>query len=187
MKRTLDIFFLSATAVLALATAGCQSNHHSPTINASLSRQRNEGYSLLYKLMSDESDVGKIFILKKAEKSVKALVEEVGTTCQSAKKQMDAFPKDQGQVHFDVGDLPYVEQKGRDLQAKEDEKRLLLSSGKEFEVRLVFTQAQATDYAKQLCAALLEKEDDAVRKTFLQGLEKRCADLHDRLMKLLSV
>ena len=34
-------------------------------------RERNEGYSLLYKLMSDESNVSKIFILKHADDPVR--------------------------------------------------------------------------------------------------------------------
>ncbi len=152
-----------------------------------LVHQRNQGYSLLYKLMSDESDVGKIFILKSADDSVKNLVKEIGGAAQSAKQRMDELAKQDGEIHFDVTDLPAIEQRGRDLQAKDDEHALLFSSGKDFELRLLFTQTQAVDYAMQLCRALDEIETDPARKSFLEGLEKQCGDFHDRSMKLMTV
>jgi hypothetical protein len=172
------------------ALFGCTSSNTLPTPptgSGGMIHECNEGYSLLYKLMADESDVGKIFFLKSASDPVKSLVKEIGAAAQEAKKQMDTFPTAANQIEFNVADLPYMEQRGRDLQAKEDEHDLLFSSGKEFELRLVFTQAQAMDYAKQLCNALAEKETDPTRKAFLNSLAKQCNDFHDRLMKLLTV
>ena len=52
----------------------------------------------------------------------------------------------------------HMEQRSRDLQAKVDEKALLTTSGKEFERRLIFTQAEAMNYAMQLCKALDERK-----------------------------
>jgi hypothetical protein len=80
-----------------------------------------------------------------------------------------------------------MEQKSRDLQASVDTHALLFSSGKQFEVRLIFTQAQAMDYAVQLSKALGEVETDPARKSFLANMVHRCTDFHDRLMNLLTV
>jgi hypothetical protein len=172
----------------AFILAACASTPTAPAITGGgLIHERNQGYSILYKLMSDESDVGKIFILKSADEPVKNQVKEIGAAAQAAKKQMDEFRKQDKELEYDIADLPYLEQHGRDLQAKDDEKALLFSSGREFELRLVFTQAQAMDYAMQLSRGLAEKEDDPARKSFLQNLTKQTGDFHDQLMKLLTV
>jgi hypothetical protein len=171
----------------AIALAGCSSTPTPPSENGGLFRQHNEGYSLLYKLMKNESEVGEIFILKSATPSVKTIVKEIGDACTAAKKQMDEFPKQDNRIEYDEPDLPYMEQRSRDLQAKVDEKALLTTSGKEFERRLIFTQAEAMNYAMQLCKALDEKETDPGRKRFLESLARQSGDFHDQLMNLLTV
>jgi hypothetical protein len=100
---------------------------------------------------------------------------------------MDDFAKQDKELEYDITDLPYIEERGRDLQAKDDEKALLFSSGKVFEARLIFTQAEAMNYASQLSKALAEKVDDPDRKGFLDKLAKQATDFHDRLMKMLTV
>jgi len=149
-------------------------------------RRQNEGYSLLYKLMSDDSGVSKIVIFTRADDSVVSLIKEIAGACQTAKKQMDEFPKSDIRIEYDVPDLPYIEAKGRELQSSDDEKALLSSSGKEFEVQLIFNQAQATDYAVQLSKALAENESDPGRKAFLTNVSKQFADFHEQLMNHLT-
>jgi hypothetical protein len=150
-------------------------------------RHQNEGYGLLYKLMVDNSDVSKIVIFTKADDSVVRLVREIAEASQDAKKQMDEFPKSDSHIEYDEPDLPALETKGRELQSSQDAKGLLTSGGKEFEVLLIFTQAEATDYAVQLSKALIENEKDPTRLTFLTNLSKQFADFHVRLMDLLTV
>jgi hypothetical protein len=150
-------------------------------------RRQNEGYSLLYKLMSDNSDVGKIFILKHADESVGSLVKEVAGFCQDSKKQLDEFPKKDNHIEFDVADLPKIEQASRDLEASYDEKNLLGSSGKDFELKLLFTQAQAMGYASQLAFALEKQEVDPARKQFLGQVGARAEGYRIHLMNLLVV
>src|SRR5580698_2114406 len=175
-------------SLLVCATlTGCSYPPTPPPNTGGPIHERNQAYSLLYKLMTDESDVGKIFILKSASDPVKNLIKEIGSAAQSAKKQMDTFPSPDSRIDFNVTDLPQLEQRSRDLQAKEDEHTLLFSTGKDFELNLIFTQLEAVDYGKQLCKALIEKESDPTRKAFLSNLANQCDSFHDRLMKLLSV
>ena len=167
--------------------AGCTSTPGPPPApagSADAIRQLNEGYSLLYKLMSDEGDVGKIFILKRPSETVSAPVKEIGNAAQAARKKMDALAKQDSRLSYQMADLPHIEQRSRDLQASAYSRALLTSGGKEFEARLVFTQMEAMNYAVQLCKALNEKEQDANRKAFLQSLEKQCQEFHDRLAKV---
>jgi hypothetical protein len=158
-----------------------------PAANDEIDRQNNEGYSILYKLMSDESRVGGIFFIKKADESISAPIKELSLVCQAAKKRLEDFRAADNRLDFDVLDLPYIEQRSRDLEAADDRKLLLLSNGKSFELELLFTQAQATGYAIELSRALAEKETDPARKAFLLDLQQQCTAFHERLMKLLSV
>src|SRR6478752_124374 len=133
--------------------AGCTSTPTPPPApagSADAFRQINEGYSLLFKLMSDESDVAKIFILKHPSDSVSGPVKEIGSAAQAVKKKMDELAKQDSRLSYQTPDLPYIEQRSRDLQASVYSKTLLLSGGKEFESRLIFSQLEAMNYAVQL-------------------------------------
>jgi hypothetical protein len=181
------IYIRGYILLIIVSAAGCAATPKAPSENGGMFRERNEGYSLLYKLMGDESKVGGIFIIKHADDSVGGLVKEIGAACTGAKKQMDGYPGLNIRIEYDVTDLPKVEQESRDLEAKTQEKNLLTSSGKTFELRLVFTQAEAMEYAKNLCDALIAREDNAQIKAFLTALSLQCAGFHQRLMDLLTV
>lgn len=149
--------------------------------------ERNEGYSLLYNLMKDESDVGKVFIIKSADDSVKKSVKDVAAACQGVKKQLEDFKKTDVHMVLDTPALPAVETESRELARKEKTKLLLFSSGKTFELRLVFAQAQAMGYAQDLAEALVKREGDPQRKDALSKWAQQFSDLNDALMNLLSV
>ena len=174
-------------AILLFALMGCASTNQTAMHAGGAFRERNEGYSLLYKLVSDESEVSNIFILKSADEPVKSVIKEIAEFMQSVKKQMDEFPKSDARIEFDVPDLPRIELKSRELQAQDERNGLLFSSGEKFALRLIFTQAEATNYATQLAKSLAEIEDDAARKSFLTNVAKRSNELHDKLMILLIV
>jgi hypothetical protein len=170
-----------------MVLGGCSSTPKPPSENGGMFRERNEGFSLLYRLMSDESKVSEIFILKHADDPVKGVVKEIAAASAGAKKEMDGFPQLNQRIEFDVPDLPRIEQESRDLEAKAEAKDLLTSSGTTFELRLIFTQAEAMGYAKNLCDALIAHEDDAQIKRFLTDLSRQCAEFERRLMDLLAV
>jgi hypothetical protein len=168
-----------------VALTGCAAVTSPAPDSGGADRVRNEGYSLLYKLMSDESKVGQIFILKSASASVTDVVKEVGNSCQTYKKQLDDFAAADNGMHLNMPDLPIAEQQSRDLIAGSQTRSLLISSGREFEVQLLITQVQAMDYASHLAKAIERHEEDKDRKQFLTDLSARCAGYHDQLVKLL--
>jgi hypothetical protein len=137
--------------------------------------------------MGDESNVSKLLIIKHADEPVAGLVKEIAAAARAAKKQMDEFAKSDAGLTYDNTGLPEVEQASRDHTAKVDAKQLLTSSGKSFELHLVFTQAEATSYAAEIAAALEARDDNSARKTFLANLSKQFNQFHDRLMNSLTV
>jgi len=167
----------------------CTSQNHAeqPTAGGGAVLAQSQGYSLLYKLMSDESDVSKILWIKSVSDGTKGLVKEIANASQDAKKQLEGFAKKDKSLQLDVPGLPAMEQRSRDLQAKEDENGLLGSKGEAFERHLLFTQAEATNYATQLARALLEKETNPERRAFLDEQAKKFADIHARTMNRLAV
>ena len=185
MSRTIANNLLILLCIVLLA--GCAATVKVSPQGGGAVRERNEGYSLLYKLMSDESDVSKIFFLKHADDPVASVVKEIAYFCQSSKSQMDEFAKRDASLEYDLTDLPRIEQRARDLEAKDETRSLLTSSGKEFELRLIFTQLEATNYALQLSRSLAEQEDDPSRKNFLTNMTQRSAAFHEKLMSLLTV
>jgi len=179
---------LGALAVVgAIVGCLCSANPKRPPDNGGAIRQLNEGYSLLHQLMSDESDVSKMLIIKHADEPVAGAVKEISGACKSAISRMDDFPKADARIEFDVPDLPRVEQESRDLDSSLEEKELLFSGGKTFELRLIYAQAQAMEYGEVLCQALAARENDAGRKAFVTDLAKQCADFRDRLLGYLAV
>jgi hypothetical protein len=167
---------------------GCTQTAPNPPAGEKISdiREQNAGYSLLYQLMKDESDVKDIFLFKEADDSVGNLIREISNHCSAAKSEMDQFQKTDARLDYDVPNLPQIEQESRALARSEDTHDLLGSSGKPFELHLIFTQAQAMGYARDLSQALANHENDPERKTFLTDLSKQCADYNERLMGLLA-
>src|SRR5271156_2935796 len=189
-----NVFLTAAALCLCLCRCAHDAAPANPSADQSLPsaqgggqiHARNQGYSLLYRLMSDESDVNKILIIKDVDPALKDVITQISTAASSAKEQLDDYQKQDGHSEFDVPDLPRAEQEARDLEAKVDEKELVFSSGKTFELRLILTQLQALRYGQQLCDALIPMELAPQRKAMLTNLAAQLGQYHDRLIDLIA-
>jgi hypothetical protein len=171
----------------ALAVTGCSTVQKIlPTTAWRQARVRNEGYSLLYQLLSQERDVARILIIKHADPPVADVIKEIANTCGQAKKALDLFHEKDRHLNLEMTNLPQIEQKTRAAIESTVTKQLLTSSGKTFERRLLFTQAEAMNYAAHLAMVLHDQEDNPNRKDFLAKLSERCTTLHDRVIALLK-
>ena len=174
-------------SAVALMVAGCATVQKIlPTKAWHQARVRNEGYSLLYQLMSQESDVAKILIIKNADQPVTDIIKQIANTCSHARKELEGFHEKDRHLSFEMANLPEIEQKTRAAIQSTVTKQLLTSSGKMFEHRLLFTQAESMNYAAHLAKVLREQEDNANRKSFLATLSERCTTLHDKVVDLLK-
>lgn len=173
--------------ISCLALTSCTTvQKNLPTTVWRQARVRNEGYSLLYKLMSQESDVAKVLIIKHTSKPIGELIREIDQMADDAKKQLDQFHAQDSHLSFEMPNLPQLEVKTREAIEKTETKQLLFSSGPVFEQRLLLSQAQALNYAAHLAKMLQEQEAHAQRKQFLSELSPRCTALHDRVLDLLK-
>jgi hypothetical protein len=173
--------------VCTLVATGCSTIQTIlPTAAWHQARVRNEGYSLLYQLVGQESDADKILIIKHADPPIADIVKEIANTCGQAKKTLDQFHEKDRHLNLEITHLPEIEQKSRAAIQATVTKQLLFSSGKTFEVRFLFTQAEAMNYAAHLAQVLHDQEDNPARKEFLATLSEQCTALHDRVMVLLK-
>jgi hypothetical protein len=171
----------------ALTVPGCATVQKVlPTAAWHQARVRNEGYSLLYHLMSQESDVAKIFIIKHADPPVDDIIKEIARTCDRAKKDLDLFHEKDRHLSFEMANLPEMEQKTRAAIQSTVTKQLLTSGGKQFERRLLFTQAESMNYAAHLAKVLCDQDDNQLRKQFLTSLSQQCTAFHDQVVELLK-
>jgi hypothetical protein len=176
-----------ALIVCALAAAGCATVQKVlPTAAWHQARVRNEGYSLLYHLMRQESDVAKILIIKHADVPVTDIIKEIASTCDQARKDLELFHEKDRHLSFEMANLPEMEQKTRAAIQSTVTKQLLMSSGRTFEHRLLFTQAESMNYAAHLAAVLHDQDDNQLRKQFLATLSQKCTTLHDQVVELLK-
>jgi hypothetical protein len=185
MTRQTSVY--GALIMSVLMATGCATVQKIiPTAAWHQARVRNEGYSLLYQLMSQESDVAKILIIKHTEPPVTDLIKEIASTCGQAKKELEAFHEKDRHLSFEMTNLPQVEQKTRAAIESTVTKQLLFSNGKTFERRLLLAQGQAMNYAAHLAKILHDQDDDPVRKLFLAMLSDHCTALHDKVIDLLK-
>ena len=176
-----------ALIVFALAVMGCATVQKVfPTAAWRQARVRNEGYSLLYQLICQESDADKLLIIKHADPPIAEIIKKIASTCGQAKKELEAFHEIDRHFRLKMTHLPEIEQKSRAAIETTVTKQLLFSSGKKFEVRFLFTQAEAMNYAAHLAKVLGDQEVNPVRKKFLATLSERCTTLHDQAMDLLK-
>ena len=173
--------------VCALTVTGCSTVQKVlPTAAWREFRVRNEGYSLLYQLLSQESDAAKLLIIKHADAPIADIIKEIASTCDQARKELELFHKNDRHLNLEMPHLPEIEQKTRAAIESTETKQLLFSSGKTFEVRFLFTQAEAMKYAAHLAKVLHDQEADPLRQKFLATVAERCTTLHDRAMRLLK-
>ena len=171
----------------ALVVTGCATIQQVlPTKAWHQARVRNEGYSLLYQLLGQESDVAKILIIKHVDPPVADLIKAIASTCDQAKQELELFHKTDRHLNLTVPHLPEIEQKTRAAIESTETKQLLFSSGKKFAGRLLFTQVEALDYAAHLAQVLHAQEANPDRKNFLAKLAEQCTALHDQVIALLQ-
>ena len=171
----------------ALAVTGCATVQKVlPTTAWRQARVRNEGYSLLYRLMSQNSDVAKILIIKHTERPVTDVIKEIASICGRAKTELEQFHATDGHLSLEMANLPQIEQQTRAAIQSTVTKQLLFSNGKKFERSLLFTQGESMNYAAHLAKVLHDQEDNPNRKMFLAKLSDHCTALHDKVIDLLQ-
>jgi hypothetical protein len=182
---------LGAALILGLLT-GC-SWHTSPANSAPADQPRPAGYeqhvrnnaaSLLYDLLSDEKNLGKILIVKHASDDVSRLVKTISTAAGDGAAWLEQVAKTNRPLNIHVLGLPSGEVATRKAIAKTKERELLHATGAEFELQLLLTQVEALNYGTHLAAVASENEPRPEIARGFSALGDRLRDLHAQVLAL---
>jgi len=186
MKNLYTIFVL----VCALASTACKSTPDKATADPpkdSANVALSEGYALLYKVLSDQSGVDRLFVFRSASGPTKQLVQSIAQTCRDGKQHLDQRQetlKAEG-IGFDARGLPVIEAESRTILASRSSSQLL--TGGRFEVNLLLTQSEATRYIAALAKALADHDGNEKRSQWLNDLSQQMFELQDQVAERLTV
>jgi hypothetical protein len=171
--------------ITMMINAGCATVQERIPFVGARYRVRNEGFSLLYDLVTKQRDVDKILILKHVNARTERELKEIAQVFRQAQEQFDAFARQDSSLNFQVKHLPALEEKARDSIQSTATKDLLFSTGKDFELRLLLTQVQALNYASHLASVLQNQDDNKTRKSYLNEFSKQCDQHQKKVVQLL--
>lgn len=118
--------------------------------------------------LHQESSLAKILIIKHPRKSVEALMKQIAAVSKEADETLDGWLKTEPALEAKDAGLPVVELKGREEMQSDQSKSLLLSGGRNLEIRMLVAQVQAIDYLRHMSGALEDGEVNADRAAKLK-------------------
>ena len=184
---TFHLLLLTAMFLVACVLSGCQSPK---TVRQSertaTESTRNNCYSLLYQLLSEEKNVHLLLVIKREQKDVKILIKKISDASSTGAKLLEEFAKKDPSIKLDDIRLPPGETATREAIASTKKKELLGRKGEEFERTLLLTQIQALSYAWHLAKVAGENESQPERASALAGLSKEMENLHHEVFEMLA-
>jgi hypothetical protein len=189
MPRTLAPLLIAAVLLLGACHSGSQARtpRETPaTATDTATLDRNHGYALLYGTISDESDVDKVLIIKNPSTPVKDVIKAIGEFARTSKTGIENLAKEDPPIALEDAGLPIAETKTREAISKATSSQIILHGSKELEFRLLLTQHEALNYINHLAKTTADLEPRENRKTFLTGVAKDAASLHERVLTLMK-
>jgi hypothetical protein len=147
---------------------------------------RNQGYSLLYGLVSQQKDVDKLLLIKGETSEVQTVIKKIAAATANATARLEEFAKKDSSLELEVESLPVPEQKTRSAIESSKTKSLLFSGGSQFEVRLLLSQAEGMSYGGHLAEVVSGLDSDPQRKQYFSDLSVEFLKLHDAVLDILD-
>jgi hypothetical protein len=171
---------------VACILTGCQSPKPRPPSGSSAEHAtRNNCYSLLHQLLSDEKDVSMLRFIKREHTDVKNLVKKIAANSAVGAKLLEEFARHDPSIQLDDIRLPPGEVSTRDAIASTKQKELLNQSGDEFELTLLLTQTEALSYGWHLAKVAAENESQPDRARALVGVSVDMENLYHAVFVML--
>ena len=187
MNRPAIIFGILFVAGFLLSCAPIQKKipPASPSLSIGQLQMRNNSVSLLYDLLGDEKNVGKVLIIKGSRESLHSLIKNISAATGDGAKRLEQLAKTDSSLNLHALELPAGEKATRDAIAKTKEKELLFSSGENFEFTLLLTQADALSYGWHLAKIASENSADPAQIREFDSLNVAMQDLYKQVVALM--
>ena len=157
-----------------------------PGADTSHALDRSQAYYLLYELSTKESEVDGILIIKSPRKETAALIKEIAKLSKSLTEKIETDMKADPTLRAGHSPLPVAEIRTRESIEAATRNELIFGSGKDLELRLLLTQAEAMSYLCHLAKVTQGFETEPTRIEFLKGLSKQAHDLGERVVTQIS-
>ena len=151
----------------------------------SLARQ-GQGYFTLEHVLDQQGSVDKLLLIKRPRVAIKNLMKEIAAYSKSTDAQVKRWQAQDPSLAAKESGFPPIEAKARKNTESTLTKQLIFNGGHSFEVRLLVSQVQATDYIIHTMEALQDEERSDARKNQLEKYKKVFESFHDRALALLG-
>jgi hypothetical protein len=179
--------YLGGVLAFSCFLLGCQSPPRRPrTQTIGTEATRNNCYSLLHQLLSEEKDISKLRFIKRENIDLKDLLKRIAGSANAGATQLETFARQDPSLVLDDYRLPPGEEKTRADIGSQKEKELLHSSGDKLEFTLLLTQNEALNYASHLAHIAAQNDFRPERSQFLEGLSREMATLYDEVTARLT-
>ena len=146
-----------------------------------------QGYALLHELVSKQSGLDQSLILGGGmSDETRALIREIDATSEEATEKVRSMAQAAPWIDLRTLGLPEAEAGSR-RHMEAGVTRRLLFAGKDFELRLLLSQVDATGYGEALAIALEKMEKDRERREWLRGFAQEYAGYARRVEGRLAV
>lgn len=146
---------------------------------------RNNCYSLLHQLLSEEKDVSKLHFIKREQPDLEKLIKRISEASASGAKLLEDFARNDPSIPLDAIQLPSGEKATRASIASTKKLELLGQKGDKFELTLLLSQAEALSYGWHLAKVAGENEPQPEHARALKGISKDMEDLYRETFALL--
>jgi hypothetical protein len=177
---------LCACALLSAcgrADAGKPAPPAKPAVDASKTELRNNAASLLDDLLGQEKNVSKILIIKHNSEALGKLIKAISKTSGEGADQLEELAKKDPSLNLKALQLPAGEKAARDAMSKTKEHELLFTSDEQFELNLLLTQSEATNYGAHLAKVAAENAASPGEAREFQGLETSLGNLYKQVVQ----
>jgi septal ring factor EnvC (AmiA/AmiB activator) len=181
------LYLYIGVALAGLVGEGCQTVTTNPsrapaTAEAGL---RDNLYSLLYDLLSDERHVSKLLLIKRESRPLNHLIKRISDEAAQGADQLKEFAKKETSLNLEIKNLPPGERAVRQAIATTKRNELLKSSGRDFERALLLTQMEALNYGAHLAAVAAKKDPAPRRAEYLSNLSRTMNELRSEVFQML--
>ncbi len=177
---------LLVSMVVVCLLAGCASlGSQSAPARSMAASTLNNCYSLLHQLLEEQKDVSMLRFIKEEHADLKNLIRKIAAASGKGSKLLEKLAKEEPSIPLDEIDLPPGETATRDSIAASKKKQLLGQSGKQFELTLLLTQAEALSYAWHLAEVAGQNDPQPDRAHALANLSQEMKILYQEVCLML--
>ncbi len=182
---TLDGWIAVAISVGIVFLASCHGPKAIEEYDGSHDHVLSNGYSLLHDLVSKQSQLSGLLILKSASPQAKQVIQQITQASTEATQKINDYARHDPRQVLGRLNLPDIEQAARDAIESAATSQLLLA-GESFEFTVLLSQYEATKYGAFLADQIANADDLKTRQQWLASFAESYRSLHEQVLALLA-